>query len=196
MNSRELREPPVCTARTASPVSREPHGARAAVHPAGRCRRIGLAAGAPESVGAARRAVAETLRAWHLSPLADDVTLCVSELVGNAVEHAAPRAGSPGPGPGGHPPGAGGHHGIGVTLRVWPEWLFLEVSDGDPRPPVPPAVACTPHDLPAALPGFPLADRGRGLFIVGTLADATWWAPRARGGKSVFCRFDLHDRAV
>ncbi|WP_078843742.1 ATP-binding protein [Streptomyces albus] len=197
MNSRELREPPVCTAPTASLVPREPHGARAVVRPAERCRRIGLAAGAPESVGAARRAVAETLREWRLSSLADDVTLCVSELVGNAVEHAVPRAGPPdGHGTGGPGPGADGHQGIGVTLRAWPEWLFLEVTDGDPRPPAPPAAAQDPpHRLPAALPGFPLADRGRGLFLVNTLADAIWWAPRARGGKSVFCRFDLRDRA-
>ncbi|MEU4888791.1 MULTISPECIES: ATP-binding protein [Streptomyces] len=203
MNSRELREPPVCTARTASLVPREPHGARAAVHPAERCRRIGLAAGAAESVGAARRAVAETLREWRLPSLADDVTLCVSELVGNAVEHAAPHPEPPaGHGaaghrrPPGHGPAGGGHHEIGVTLRAWPEWLFLEVTDGDPRPPAPPAAQVSPHELPAALPGFPLADRGRGLFLVNTLADATWWAPRARGGKSVFCRFDLTDRAV
>ncbi|NJQ03487.1 ATP-binding protein [Streptomyces zingiberis] len=177
MNSRKLRGTP--TRMPAHPSLPEPGGSpgdegRAAE----RCRRITLDAGAPSSVGTARRAVADALREWGLSPLAEDVTLCVSELVSNAVEHTAPR-------------GRTGRGAVAVALRAWPTWLFLEVSDEDPRPPSPATGVALAHDLSAELPDSPLADRGRGLFIVTCLADATWWARRAEGGKSVFCRFDL-----
>ncbi|HUR03708.1 MAG TPA: ATP-binding protein [Nonomuraea sp.] len=42
----------------------------------------------PETVGRARRLVRETLTAWELSNLADDMTTVISEVVTNAVVHA------------------------------------------------------------------------------------------------------------
>jgi anti-sigma regulatory factor (Ser/Thr protein kinase) len=44
--------------------------------------------GVPESVGRARRLVRETLNAWGLSELADDMTVVISEVVTNVVVHA------------------------------------------------------------------------------------------------------------
>ncbi|MED7925897.1 ATP-binding protein [Nonomuraea sp. LP-02] len=42
----------------------------------------------PEAVAAARRLVREALAVWGLSPLADDLTVVVSEVVTNAIVHA------------------------------------------------------------------------------------------------------------
>ncbi|MEU4231557.1 ATP-binding protein [Nonomuraea sp. NPDC026600] len=42
----------------------------------------------PETVSRARRLVRETLIAWELSDLADDMTAVISEVVTNATVHA------------------------------------------------------------------------------------------------------------
>lgn len=42
----------------------------------------------PETVGRARRLVRQTLTAWKLSDLADDMTAVISEVVTNAIVHA------------------------------------------------------------------------------------------------------------
>lgn len=142
---------------------------------------ITLLAEFSDTARAARRTTRETLEEWGLVHLADDVELCVSELVGNAVHHATPDA-----------PLCAGERHIAVALRAWPKWLFVEVSDEDSTPPMLPL-----GDLPelgesGASPDALLPEAGRGLFIVQSLADAVWWAPRRQGGKSVFCRFDLN----
>ncbi|WP_049578019.1 ATP-binding protein [Streptomyces sp. SBT349] len=136
-------------------------------HTADRVRSVSVLADHPGAPSAARRAVRRALVEWGLAWLADDVELCVSELVGNVVLHAK---------------GVPGERVAVLGLRSSPDWLILEVSDQDPTPPT----------LPAAQ--LPLSDSGRGLFIVHSLADATWWAPRDPGGKSVLCRFDLDRR--
>ncbi|ARQ69283.1 hypothetical protein CAG99_10760 [Streptomyces marincola] len=129
-----------------------------------RVRTVSLLADHPGAPSAARRTARLALHEWGLGHLADDVELCLSELVGNAVQHAK---------------GKRGERFVVVALRCSERWLIVEVSDQDPTPPT----------LPAAQ--LPLADSGRGLFIVRALADATWWAPRDEGGKTVLCRFDF-----
>ncbi|RBM23585.1 ATP-binding protein [Streptomyces sp. PT12] len=134
-----------------------------------RVRSVSVLADHPGAASAARRAARRALVEWGLARLVDDVELVVSELVGNVVQHAK---------------GVPGERVAVLALRTSPEWLIVEVSDQDPTPPT----------LPAAQ--LPLSDSGRGLFIVRALADATWWAPREPGGKSVLCRFDLDERPL
>lgn len=123
-----------------------------------------------------------TLTSWDLGDLAEDVELCVSELVGNVVLHVIADRYSAEPG---HRPV------VTLTLRSWPRWLFVEVTDEDSDPPTLPLGDGFGPELAEDLPEALLPDHGRGLHIVRTLADGLWWTPGERGGKSVFCRFDL-----
>ncbi|MEO3754244.1 ATP-binding protein [Streptomyces sp. B6B3] len=116
----------------------------------------------------ARRTARRIVGDWCLPLSADDVELAVSELVGNAVHHAARNA----------PRGR-----VTVVFRAWSRWLLVEVADESPVPPAfPVGSALSPQP-----PG--LAEGGRGLYLVGCLADGVWWSARESGGKSVFCRF-------
>jgi anti-sigma regulatory factor (Ser/Thr protein kinase) len=154
--------------------------------PAGseRVRAVTLDADAPDTGSVIRRTAVEVLHGWRLHQLVDNVTLCLSELVGNAVQHAVPD--------GWHSAASRGRR-VAVTFRAWPECLFLEVSDEDSTPPMLPAGDLL-HDEEGCSEDALLADSGRGLLIIQSLSDAAWWAPRDEGGKSVFCRFD-HDAA-
>ena len=125
-----------------------------------------------------------TVKSWGIDRLADDVRLCVSELVGNVVLHAITGRRRMEPG---HLPL------ITLTLRSWPRWLFVEVADEDSDPPTLPLGDGFGPDLAEDLPEALLPDHGRGLHIVRTLADGVWWTPGESGGKSVVCRFDLDD---
>ncbi|MDG9704822.1 anti-sigma regulatory factor [Streptomyces sp. DH37] len=176
METREAVHEPFL--RTAGRTPLEP----ASLAAAERFRAVILDAESPDTAHVARRTAAEVLDDWELRHLADDVTLCVSELVGNAVHHATPD---------GWQDGLGGERRISVAFRAWPKWLFVEVCDQDSTPPMLPT-GDLPDPLASAVPSeMTLPDHGRGLLIVQNLADATWWAPRDSGGKSVFCRFDL-----
>jgi DNA-binding NarL/FixJ family response regulator len=73
------------------------------------------------SPGAARRFVAETLAAWECSGALDTVALLVSEVVANAVVHAASD--------------------VQVAVQLLPESVRVTVRDRDPSPPVPRAAA-------------------------------------------------------
>ena len=126
----------------------------------------------------ARTFTALTLADWGLGAFAEPVQLCVSELLGNCVKHARPDA---------CPARPHESQQVRVALRLWPTWLVLEVSDGDPRPPVLP---CTREPIPdLEEPEALWATSGRGLRIVRDLADGLWWRPREGGGKSVLARF-------
>ncbi|CAL9640519.1 ATP-binding protein [Streptomyces sp. enrichment culture] len=111
------------------------------------------------SVKTARDGVLERLVAWRVPrSLCDDALLIVSELVTNALVHAAgPRV------------------VCGVRLSALEEGplLRIEVHDyGLPRP-----------DTPPPRPPDPYAESGRGLLIVQELADA-WgrgWSARTGG---------------
>ncbi|MGP3924653.1 ATP-binding protein [Streptomyces sp. 8N616] len=155
---------------------------RAEVAAADRFRALTLFAAAEDTAYAARHMAAGTLTSWDLSGLAEDVELCVSELVGNVVLHAISDRRRTEPG---HRPM------ITLTLRSWPRWLFVDVADEDASPPTLPIGDGFGPDLAEDLPEALLPDHGRGLHIVRTLADGVWWTPGEGGGKSVFCRFDL-----
>lgn len=118
---------------------------------------------APESVAAARHALADALRRMRAAPsAADDAVLILSELVSNALRHARPLTGG--------------------TIRVawWTEdsrVLRIAVTDGGRQHPHTVAKAA-PGPHPADLEAVDLdevdesAVDGRGLGIVGLLADA------------------------
>lgn len=175
MESSEVRELPLRAARLA-PL--EPDTLTMAEH----FRSIMLVADSPDTGRVARRMGREAVQDWALAQLAENVELCVSELVGNAVRHAVPD---------GRLTAFGGGRYVAVALRAWSDWLFVEVSDEDSTPPMLPVGALLEPDLSRLTSNDYVADDGRGLFLVQSLADAVWWAPREAGGKSVFCRFDL-----
>jgi anti-sigma regulatory factor (Ser/Thr protein kinase) len=89
----------------------------------------------------ARHATREALAAWQLDRLADPALLLVSELVTNAVRHAA-----------------AGDVPVTLTLRARGIWLRIEVQDGDPNWPRP--------RVPAGL-----EESGFGLVLVDAMAS-------------------------
>ncbi|MGP4049127.1 ATP-binding protein [Streptomyces sp. 2A115] len=118
--------------------------------------------------------------------IVDDAQLIVSELVGNVVNHAVPDRCLAQP---------GGSRRIDVTFKMWPEWLFIGVTDEDPAPPLLPQGETFSPELAGELSEAILPDSGRGLLIVQRLAAAAWWTPEDKGGKTVWCRLDLDSGA-
>lgn len=110
-------------------------------------------AATPTAARWARRHTAAVLAAWGASALEPAVVQIVSELVANAAAH---------------PVGQGSPYAVGLTLRLMPDRISVEVFDPDPRPPVSAPVR---HD----------AERGRGLAIVGALACGMAVVPVAHG---------------
>jgi anti-sigma regulatory factor (Ser/Thr protein kinase) len=112
----------------------------------------------PASVSAARNLVTQACQVWHLPQLLPDMSLIVSELATNAVEHAGTD--------------------FIVTVSRDGTGLHVAVHDGTTRFPHPGGAA-------RAGPQAALPLRGRGLALVHTVA-AAWGAMPARGGKVVW----------
>ncbi|WP_236075530.1 ATP-binding protein [Streptomyces coffeae] len=109
---------------------------------------------------AARGFVVETLARWDRAERADDIRLCASELVTNALVHGASD---------------GGH--VLVHVELHDTTLRLEVHDaGDGTP-----AERSPEDT---------ADDGRGLLLVSALADQWGVEARQGSGKCVWATFD------
>ncbi|MET8689342.1 ATP-binding protein [Streptomyces sp. NPDC004732] len=149
---------------------------------AGHFRALTLFAESPDSVRGSRQMVGACLRDWGLPLLIDDACLVVSELVGNVVHHAVPDECLARP---------GNARRVDITLKMWPKWLFIGVSDEDSTPPDLPVGEVMSPDLAVEFSEAVLPDRGRGLFIVHRLVDSVWWSPGDVGGKTVWCRIDL-----
>lgn len=115
------------------------------------------------SVGLARQFVISTLSLWGINgEPAEDIRLCASELVSNALTHGT-RAG----------------HGIIVRLSADDDYLRLEVHDSRDAAEHRPRV-CHADDTDTG---------GRGMTIVETLADGWGIEDRAPLGKIVWSRF-------
>jgi anti-sigma regulatory factor (Ser/Thr protein kinase) len=112
----------------------------------------------PTSVRLARDLVAQACRTWHLPDLRDDAALIMSELVSNAVDHAATD--------------------LVVTVFRRAGRLHLAVRDGDTRYPLMDTAADPAQSSPVAA-------RGRGLRLVHAIA-AAWGAIPTHGGKVVW----------
>jgi len=94
----------------------------------------------PESASAARRIVAGVLVAWQLTDLVPDTQLVVSELVGNAYQHAP------------------GHDTVELELvKDDPDAVHIRVNDGSALRPM---LRAAKHD----------ESTGRGLRIVDAVA--------------------------
>ncbi|MFG2844736.1 ATP-binding protein [Kitasatospora sp. NPDC048296] len=95
----------------------------------------------PESGPVARKLVLDVLESWDLHPLLEAGELLTSELVSNAVRHAAGRT-------------------IGLHVSRKPGWLRVEIRDSSR------ALPCM-----ILAEAKPVNERGRGLKIVDDLAD-------------------------
>ncbi|GLW05733.1 hypothetical protein Misp01_08630 [Microtetraspora sp. NBRC 13810] len=115
----------------------------------------------PVASSVARRWVTAMLASWDLRlNAADEATIAelTSELVTNAVQHAAPAARDV--------------SGIRINVRAGSSVVWLAVCDPDPTLPRP------------RTPDF-FAESGRGLFLVEAQADQ-WGAVRCGDGKYVW----------
>ncbi|MEU9761558.1 ATP-binding protein [Streptomyces sp. NPDC047987] len=114
------------------------------------------------SVPLVRQFVRKVLTDWACESRADDVLLCVSELVTNALLH-------------GVPPGCG--YQVSMRLEPADDILRVEVHDsGDGK-------VCPVGAAPA-----PDTEGGRGLLLVAALADK-WGVGERNPGKVVWCEF-------
>jgi anti-sigma regulatory factor (Ser/Thr protein kinase) len=104
-----------------------------------------------------KRALAE----WQLAEFEETAVLLVSELTGNVIRHA---------------PGSAAI----LRLRAGAGWLRIEVSDSDPRLPVP----RTPGELD---------ESGFGFILIEALV-AKWGVNQAPGGKTVWAELTAHTR--
>lgn len=136
-----------------------------------------------ESVHTARRFTASTLHTWDLTPLHDDATLIVSELVTNALRHALqtsaappcsslpPPRGVPGSSP--SPLTAGRPMQFDLHLLRHHRHVLCAVTD--------------PADSAPAQRGTdPFTPGGRGLHIIAALSQDWGWSPLSHGGKNVW----------
>lgn len=105
-------------------------------------------------VKTARGFVDDSLRAWGLEEMSEDLQLVASEVVTNALIHAGSD--------------------VDVRLRAFGDNIRMEVRDSDSDPPVPSAFSLTEE-------GSSQAESGRGLFLVDALASAWNSSPNGRG---------------
>lgn len=130
------------------------------------------------SVPGARRYAAATLRSWHVPPdTADDLVTIASELVSNAIRHAAAV-------PGTHLPFDGSDTADCTLLQQrWPDSVCVLVRDRTRQPPVlrPPSYE---------------TEGGRGLHLVNALSEAWGYVfPEPAPGKAVWASVPLRSGA-
>jgi anti-sigma regulatory factor (Ser/Thr protein kinase) len=99
-------------------------------------------AATPMAPAAARGMVDAACRSWHLEHLRGPATLVISELVSNAVRHAATD--------------------MDLSAALGGDYLHLSVRDGSARPPV----ATDVHDA------GPVSEHGHGLYLVAAYSIA------------------------
>jgi len=122
----------------------------------------------PAAVRGGRYFAAGTARRWGMAERADDVAVVASELLTNALRHAAPADAYARPG-----------NGVRLgLLQPGPSRLLCAVADEDPHPPVP--VSRDPEDF---------AETGRGLHIIAALSDDWGYAILGDAGKVVWALF-------
>jgi two-component sensor histidine kinase len=116
----------------------------------------------PTSAALVRRSIAADLASEHIArDSIEDVVLVASELVGNAVIHAA----------------ASFDHALDVTWDVEPEAVVVRVLDGS-------------SDLPRQRSTNENETGGRGLSIVAAIA-LDWGVRRNDTGKQVWARVPI-----
>lgn len=138
------------------------------------------------SVCAARGFTVATLRHWGVPDRCEDVAVVVSELLTNALRHAAPRAEGTQAHAEGTQPRAEGiwPRSAGARPR-WPIRLGL-LQCG---PFVLCAVADPSESAPAQAKPGELAETGRGLEVIGALSDSWGYITASDMGKIVWATF-------
>ena len=121
--------------------------------------------GRPESVKLARDFARETLSAWGLSDLCDDVTWVISELVTNALNHGLP-----------HSSRARWARPIRLCLTMQLAHVLCMVSDPGGGAPV------------LREPDY-WRECGRGLQVVESCSERWGWSPLDGGGKVIWAAF-------
>ena len=117
------------------------------------------------SVRAARDFAVATVERWGAAQLSGDIAIVVSELLTNALRHALPESGQAGPRP-----------VIRLGLLQAGPCILCAVADPSARAPVPKQSSM-------------LAETGRGLQVVGALADAWGYTTPGDTGKVVWAVF-------
>lgn len=112
----------------------------------------------PLAASRAHSLVGDACVRWQLPQLLHPAPVVVSELAGNAIEHAATE--------------------FDATASISRMYLRIAVHDGAPAPP-----RMLPHRR--STPAAPPADRGRGLLIVN--ATATHWGSTPVDGGKIVC---------
>jgi anti-sigma regulatory factor (Ser/Thr protein kinase) len=125
--------------------------------------------GRPESVKLARDFARETLGAWGLYSLGDDVAWVISELVTNALNHGLQHA-------------ARGRWSRPIQVRLTMQLAHVLCMVSDPGGGTP--VRKEPDHL---------RECGRGLQVVESCSDRWGWNPLDHGGKVVWAAFRVRD---
>ena len=149
-------------ARGSWPLSREPHPTGWTCFPRVATCTPGVDA---RSVRAARDFAVATLERWGTTRRCEDIAIVVSELLTNALRHALPESGETWPG-----------SPIRLGLLQPGPSVLCAVADPSRRAPVP------------RHPGL-LAETGRGLHVIGALADAWGYTTPGDTGKVVWAVF-------
>ncbi len=124
------------------------------------------------SVGMGRDFALTVMNRWGAAERGDDMAVVVSELLTNALRHALPDVGqAPRPG--------------SVRLGLLQPGRSVICAVADPSPKIP-----TPRK-----PGI-LCEGGRGLQVIGALADAWGCTPPSHTGKVVWALFSLKHLAA
>jgi anti-sigma regulatory factor (Ser/Thr protein kinase) len=147
------------------PLSPEPHPMGWTCFPRVATRTPGVDAG---SVRAARDFAVATLERWGTARRREDIAIVVSELLTNALRHALPETGETWP-----------RSPIRLGLLQPGPSVLCAVADPSCRAPVP------------KRPGL-LAESGRGLHVIGALADAWGYTTPGDTGKVVWAVFSAH----
>jgi anti-sigma regulatory factor (Ser/Thr protein kinase) len=125
--------------------------------------------GRAESVKLARDFARETLDAWGMHSLEDDVAWVISELVTNALNHGLEHA-------------ARGRWSRPIHVRLTMQLAHVLCMVSDPGSGTP--VRKEPDHL---------RECGRGLQVVESCSDRWGWNPLDRGGKVVWAAFRVRD---
>lgn len=122
---------------------------------------------------------------WRLEAAADDVGVCVTELVSNAFRHGTGDACCT---------ESGWRAVIRMTLRHSRAVLQVDVHDpGAGTPVICPFPSVGPSSVVATTDGRCLPEDGRGLHIVQALSDGLTWR-HLPVGKVVSCWFEVGSR--
>ncbi|MEU6578407.1 ATP-binding protein [Streptomyces sp. NPDC046805] len=123
-----------------------------------------------EGLAEVRDFTRRALDGWALEHRGDDVVAVVTELVANAVVHAAPHAPAE-------------ETDVRLRLSLRSAHVVCAVSDPSDSPPL------YPHSAD------PLDERGRGLRLVEALSDHWGWTRRTPAGKAVWAMLPTGARA-